>query len=147
MGKRHPNWRLIKSHRTYTAEDAAQTLGVHKNTVRSWQRAGLRMVDSKRPHLFRGATISSFLRERRAKTKRPLLPGQIYCLPCHAPKSPALNMADYVPMNATTGNLRGFCPDCERLMYRRVGLAKLASICGSLDVAIAEAGLRIGETA
>jgi hypothetical protein len=31
MGKRHPNWRLIKNHRTYTAEDAAQTLSVHKN--------------------------------------------------------------------------------------------------------------------
>ena len=38
MGKRHPNPRLIKIHRSYTVEEIAAVLGVHRNTVRQWIR-------------------------------------------------------------------------------------------------------------
>ena len=43
-------------------------------------------------------------------------------------------MADYVPMTATSGNLRGICPDCHKLIHRRVALTKLDAVRGSLEV-------------
>src|SRR5688572_18309254 len=51
MGKRHPNWRRIKTHRSYPTEGLARTLGIHKNTVRSWMRGGLRTVEERREKL------------------------------------------------------------------------------------------------
>ncbi len=39
-----PNHRLVKIHRSYTVEDAARCLAVHKNTVRRWIKAGLPTV-------------------------------------------------------------------------------------------------------
>ena len=36
MGKRHPNYRLVKINRNYTVDDVSRTLGVHKGTVRNW---------------------------------------------------------------------------------------------------------------
>jgi hypothetical protein len=145
MGKRHPNWRRIKSQRTYSTEGIAQTLGVHKNTVRNWVRGGLRRVDDGRPYLFRGAVIIDFLRARRREAKRPLQAGEIYCLSCRAPRSPALGMADLIPLNDKTGNLCGICPACDRMIYRRVSLLNLRTIQGSLSVTIREAPLRIRE--
>jgi len=41
MGKRHPNYRHVKIHRNYTAEEIAMQLGIHKNTVRNWLKNGL----------------------------------------------------------------------------------------------------------
>ena len=45
MAKRHPNYRLVKIHRSYTVEEAAGSLGVHKNTVREWVKVGLPTSD------------------------------------------------------------------------------------------------------
>jgi hypothetical protein len=33
MRKRHPNHRLVKSHRNYTVEEITRLLGKHENTV------------------------------------------------------------------------------------------------------------------
>jgi hypothetical protein len=57
----------------------------------------------------------------------------------HAPKEPAFDEADYVPMTETSGNLRGFCPDCERLICRRVKKAMLYAIVGKLNVTVTDA--------
>jgi hypothetical protein len=34
MKKRHPNYRKVKIHRSYTVEETASLFGNHKNTVR-----------------------------------------------------------------------------------------------------------------
>ncbi len=36
MGKRLPNPRLAKIHRSYTVEETANQFGIHKNTVGNW---------------------------------------------------------------------------------------------------------------
>ena len=66
------------------------------------------------------------------------------CL-CRAPKAPAEGMADYIPITATSGNLRGICPDCEILIHRRVSLAKLDVVCADLEVDFPQAVPRIRE--
>lgn len=54
---RRVNPNLVKIHRSYTARELADCLGVHKNTVRHWQRKGLTPIDARRPYLFKGAVV------------------------------------------------------------------------------------------
>ena len=71
------------------------------------REAGLAPIDDRRkPLLFLGCALSAFLDARRVKRKRPLRPGQIYCVACHDAKEPALGMVEYVPLTATSGDLR-----------------------------------------
>ncbi len=146
MGARHPNPRLAKIHRSYSVEEAARLFSVHKNTVRSWLKQGLEPIDGQRPTLIRGQELRRYLVERRAGAKRPSGPGRIFCLPCRAPKVPALKMAECVAFGDTTGTLQGICPDCDRMIYRRVNLHKIDSIRGDLDVTFTQAEPRIEDT-
>ncbi len=146
MAKRHPNFRLVKIHRSYTVEEIAILLGVHKNTVRNWVKSGLCPIDNRRPALIHGPEVVRFLQARRAGNKQTCQPGQIFCLRCRAPRNPAADMAEYQPVTETTGNLVGICPSCESMMYRRVNLAKLRLVSANLDVSLPQALLRIDES-
>ena len=46
----------------------------------------------------------------------------------------------------TSGMLQGICPDCERMIYRKVNPQKLDVVRGDLDVTFTRAGARIAET-
>ena len=124
----------------------ARLFNVHKNTVRNWFKQGLEPIDGQRPTVVRGEEIRRFLAERRARAKRPCGPGRIYCLPCRAPKVPAGKMAECVATGDTTGTLQGICPDCDRMIYRRVNPQKLDAVRGDLDVTVTQARPRIEET-
>jgi hypothetical protein len=138
--------RLVKIHRSYSVEEAAKVLRVHKNTVREWLRCGLPAIDEHRPLVILGRELASFLDRRRRANKRPCAQGQIYCVRCRCPQYPAGGMADYLPLTATGGNLVGMCPTCDTLMYRRVNLAKLGAVRGILDVQLPEAMQHIDES-
>lgn len=146
MGTRNPNPRLAKLHRTYTVEEVASVFHVHRNTVREWVKRGLPTIDDKRPMLILGRHLSAFLQARRTKNKRPCQPGEIYCVRCRTPKSPAGDMADYKPTTATLGSLIGICPDCGALMYRRVNVTKIELVRGHLDIAMPQAHRHIVES-
>jgi len=139
MGQRQANYRRIKIHRAYTVEELARLLPVHKNTVRIWIKAGLPIIDGKRPTMILGVEASAFLQARRARNKRTCKPGEIYCLRCRAPRSPAGDMAEYTPINENVGNLSAICPDCESFMHRLVSKAKLGQVLGKLDVTFPQA--------
>jgi hypothetical protein len=147
MGSRRPNARLAKIHRSYSVEDTSRLFKVHKNTVRHWLKQGLKPIDDQRPTLIRGEEIRRFLDDRRARAKTPSGAGRIYCLPCRAPKMPALKMAECVVTGDTTGTLQGICPDCDRMIYRRVNPQKLDAVRGNLEVTITRVGARITDTA
>ena len=146
MRKRHPNHRRVKVHRSYTVEEIAGLFGIHKNTVRAWVKAGLPTCDNKRPVLILGRDLIAFLQARRAKNKQPCRPGEIYCVRCRSPKSPAGDMADYLPVTETIGNLIAICPDCNSIMNRRVNLAKLGQVQGKMDITFPEALRRVSES-
>lgn len=147
MRKRRPNPRLAKIHRSYTVDEVAQLFDVHRNTVREWVKRGLPTNDGKRPMLILGRELVAFLTARRAKNKRPCLPGEIYCVRCRAPRAPAGEMVDYVPLTATLGNLAAICSACESMMYRRVSLARLEQVRGNLDITMPQALEHISESA
>src|SRR5215831_7651877 len=145
MGSRHPNPRLAKIHRSYSVEDTSRLFKIHKNTVRHWLKQGLEPIDDHRPTLIRGEELRRFLTERRARAKRACGPGRIFCLPCRAPKVPAGNMAECVEVADTIGTLQGICPDCNRMIYRRLNPQKLNDVRGNLEVTVTRAGARIEE--
>ena len=60
-----PNHRLLKIHRSYTVEEVASVLDVHRNSVRNWLRSGLDAIDQRRPTLILGSVLASFLKARR----------------------------------------------------------------------------------
>jgi hypothetical protein len=150
MGTRHPNPNLVKIHLNYSVDEIARLLKVSNGTVRRWVKTGLEPIEGKGMTIVRGSVLREFLRRRRANAKRPCGPGFLYCLRCRTPKEPANGKADLVFINrgastpTSTGNLRGMCPDCSALMFRRVNLARLGSVLGNLAVTLPEAPSRLG---
>jgi hypothetical protein len=138
MGKRHPNHRRVKIHRSYTVEDIAVLFSVHKNTVRNWVKSGLPAIDTKRPLLVSGCDLIDFLQQRKGKRKLQCGPGELYCFKCRVPRMPAENMVDYSSDTEKVGNLIGICPVCTTIMNRRVSLEKIGSVCGNLDITFPE---------
>jgi hypothetical protein len=139
MGKRHPNYRLVKIHRSYTVEEISKLFGNHKNTVRRWVKEGLATNDDKRPMLILGHVLVTFLRERRARNKRSCRPGELYCVCCRASKPPAGDMAEFSPINEKFGNLIAICPDCDSIMNQRVSLSRIGEFYGKVDISFPEA--------
>lgn len=139
-----PNPRRIKLHRVYTPAEAAEALELHKQTVLRWIKVGgLNADQTRRPWLIEGAILRAFLEHRRSEGKCKLKPEEIYCLPCRKPQLPAGRMADFRLTTATTGQLIGLCPDCERTMQKAVSRADLEHIKAVLDVTIQRAEPRI----
>ena len=143
MATRRVNPCAVKLHRSYSVPELAACFDVHKNSVRNWQREGLKPLDDSRPVLFQGETIRAFLSERNASRKRPCPPGTLYCFRCRAPRPAALGMVDYVSINAVSGNIGAICATCETVMHRRARLAALASIMPGCDVQFVQAPSRL----
>ena len=53
------NWRKVKKHRSYTVDEVARLLSVHKGTVRRWTKNGLKVLDDQRPLLILALTLSA----------------------------------------------------------------------------------------
>lgn len=143
MAARRIDPRAVKLNRCYDIAELATRLGVHRNTVRNWQHDGLSPIDSCRPALFHGSVIRAFLETRNASRKSPCPPGTLYCFRCRAPRKPALNMIDFIPISATSGNIRALCAICEATMHRRAPRASLGAIMPGCDVQIAEGTARL----
>jgi hypothetical protein len=134
MKKRRHNPNLAKIHFNYTVEEVASQYGVYKGTVRAWIKAGLPVLDDKRPMLILGSDLAAFHKARRTKNKQKCKPGEMYCVKCHAPKVPDSNMVDYETVTEKIGNLVAICPTCYSTMNRRVSLAKLDQVRGKMDI-------------
>jgi hypothetical protein len=132
-----PDWRRIKTLRSYTIDEAASALHVHRNAVRYWiKKSGLPVFVDQRPHLIQGGDLVAFLKERRKAKRQKCGPGQFFCLKCRQPRKPAENMVDYEPISSSRGVLVGMCPTCEALMRRFVSRARLAAIAHEFNVQV-----------
>jgi hypothetical protein len=138
MPARRVNPNRVKLHRSYSVEELARCLDVHKNTVRHWQAKGLEPIDKVRPVLFQGAAVRDFLTKRNSSRKTPCAPGTLYCFHCREPHAPALGMVDYVPMRPGSGNLRAICECCETVMHRRVREADINKVMPGCTVQFAQ---------
>ena len=142
MGKRL-NPYLAKIHWSYSLGEAADLLGVHKNTVREWIKHGLPVINERRPFLILGADLRDYLLKRQNKRKRPCPSGTIYCVRCREPKIPFAKLLDYRQITDTKGDLTGLCPDCESDIHQFVSLNKLEQIKQYFDVSMPQVGKHI----
>ena len=135
---RRPDWRRVKTLRSYTIDEAAARLDVHRNAIRYWiKKGGLPVSNDRRPHLIQGGDLVAFLKGRRKAKRHRCGPGQFFCLKCRQPRPPAGSMVDYRPITDSRGTLVGMCPTCGTLMQRFVSLARLAEITRHFDLQVA----------
>jgi excisionase family DNA binding protein len=134
---RRPDWRRIKGKLSYTIEEAARTLGTHRNTVRHWVRkAGLPAMTEMRPHLILGSDLVAFLRAQRASRKRRCGVGEIYCLRCRVPRRPVPGLLEYRPLTNTRGRVVGICSTCEAILHRFVSSRRAAAVAAEFSLQI-----------
>jgi excisionase family DNA binding protein len=145
MARHRPDRRKVKIHWPYTVEEIARLLGTCRATVRRWIKQGLPTIDGGRPIMVRGADLLEFLNAR-AKPKQPCPVGQCYCVKCRSARAPADRKVEFVVLTATTGNLRGRCPDCGTLMHRRTSLTQLQQVRTLLEVTVVEATRRLRDS-
>ena len=143
MPARRINPNAVKIHRSYSVGELAACYGVHKNTVRHWQRSGLSPLDSQRPMLFHGRDIRAFLSSRRASRKQPCPVGTLYCCRCRAPRSPAPGPVEFVALNGISGNLGATCGTCGTQMHRRARKAAVHSILPGRQIQFVEGQSRL----
>ncbi len=105
--------RRIKKDRIYSYSEAADKLGVSTQTVRSWRRGGLIVLDGRRPHCILGEALIEFLKDRQERRSVKLGADRFNCFTCRTPRRPYGMMVDYVPINATRGRLVALCEVCE----------------------------------
>lgn len=145
MARRQVNPNRVKIHRTYSVEEVATLLEVHEHTVRNWQKSGLVPIDDQRPTLFKGSQLKAYLQNKRKSKQQPCTSHEMYCLKCRAPRRPAGDVVDYLPITGTSGNLRGLCPECETLMHRRTSQTKLEVLEQVFDIAYPQDAERLSE--
>lgn len=118
---RRADWRRVKGKYSYTVDEAARSLNLHRNTVRNWvRRGGLSAMTGSRPHLILGAVLVEFLKGRRLSQKRKCGFGELYCLKCRAPRKPVAELIDHRPMASGRTRIVAICSTCEGLMHRFV---------------------------
>lgn len=128
--------RRAKLHRSYTIAEAAELLGIHRNTVRNWIKAGLPVVCCGRRQLILGWQLRDFLAQRQALRRRACGPGQLYCLRCREPRKPRQGSVHWVETTQPTVNLTALCGTCGARMNRRSSLRTVATFAiqvGSTD--------------
>jgi nitrate/TMAO reductase-like tetraheme cytochrome c subunit len=101
---------------------------MHKTTVRRWIKEGLPTVGGHGKTLILGVELRAFLEARRANAKCPCPSGHLFCLKCRAPRAPVVDLTEFVPITATSGNLKAICPDCTTVMHQRMTTADLARL-------------------
>lgn len=138
MARHRLDRRKVKIHRSYTIDEAARTIGAAKGTVRRWIDNGLPAIRDRKPFLIMGVDLSDYMAAR-SRPKRSCPPGTCFCVKCDDARRPAGDMAEFVQVNGSSGNLRAICPDCGNLMHRRTSHAQLEVIRATLDVTIVDA--------
>jgi excisionase family DNA binding protein len=145
---RRPDWRRIKTLRSYTIDEAAARLDVHRNTIRFWiKKCGLPVSNDRRPHLIQGGDLVAFLKGRRKAKQHRCGPDQFFCLKCRHLRPPAGSMVDYRPITDSRGTLVGMCPTCSTLMQRFVSRARLADMMRHFDLQVAHRQESLMDTA
>jgi excisionase family DNA binding protein len=137
--------RKVKCHHNYTVDEAARAIGATRGTVRRWLDRGLPAIRDRRPLLILGEDLAAYMADK-ARPKQSCPPGFCFCVKCRRPRRPAGDMAEFIAINAQSGNLRALCPECGTLMHRRTSISQLETIRAFLDVAFVERQPRLNDS-
>lgn len=136
MSKRRVNPNLAKVNRSYSFEELAGALGVHKNTVGAWVKNGLPCLKDQRPYLILGGDVRIYLQKRRSTRKQKCKIDEMFCMSCKKPSKPAENYVEYVATSLIKGRLEGLCERCECLINKFVSFDSLAVYSEVFDLSL-----------
>ncbi|MEC5291603.1 helix-turn-helix domain-containing protein [Aurantimonas sp. C2-6-R+9] len=141
---RRPSWRAIGRHRTYTVDEAATALGVHRRTIRRWLKVeGLEAIDGRRPTLIHGSDLIAFLKARKP-AKRTLQPHEGFCFSCREPRRPAFDAVEVEVSASGRLSYLALCETCATTMHKKLGKGLLPALEARCTVTIRQADARIG---
>jgi len=125
MAKRY-HLNKCKINRNYSISEIALLYGVHKNTVKTWLRRGLKRIGNKRPYIVLGRDLKQFIKDLRAINKRPCELGEIYCMKCRMPRTPLQGSTIFETESSSCGRIKASCNVCNSSMNKFFRLADLA---------------------
>jgi len=125
MAKRY-NPNKCKINRNYTVAEIAVLYDVHKSTVKTWLRRGLKRIDNQRPYIILGSDLKQFIKDRRGINKRSCELGEIYCMKCREPRTPEQGSTVFETETSRYGRIKANCNVCDSAMNRYFRLTDLA---------------------
>lgn len=124
--KRTFNVRRIKINASYTYEEVAELLNIHKNTVTYWEAEGLKVMRDLRPYLIHGSALIEFISNRQKARKRKCRPEQFYCCKCQSPMPSYEGIVDIQILTSVKLQIIGLCPVCNTKMLKLGSAQKLS---------------------
>jgi hypothetical protein len=125
--------RRIKANRHYPYDIAADLLGITPQTLRTWRKAGLRVMTDTRPHLILGEDLIAFI-EVHQKPPAKMAPDEFKCLTCKRPTRPLERLVFYTPLTKHRGQLEAVCEVCEGQCFRFAGETSLTKTAQFLEI-------------
>ena len=107
-----------KANRVYTVPDVMQLFDICRNTVSNWVVSGLRPSDGSRPHVFRGAKLKRFHKERKARKRGDLRKGEFKCVGCGSAVFPNPNSIIFKLLENGAISGESSCPDCNANVFK-----------------------------
>ncbi|MCP3660446.1 MAG: hypothetical protein GY830_09135 [Bacteroidetes bacterium] len=107
------NINLVKQDYSYTISEIAELFNIHKQTITTWKKEGLRKNDDTRPYLFYGAEIKRFLKNRQNTRKIKCKDNELFCMKCRKPVKSWENIVDIKILNENFLNIEGICNVCS----------------------------------
>lgn|SRR3990167_3989006 len=136
---RKANWRRVRSKWSYTVDEIAQALGVHKATVRRWiNLKGLSPIDTSKPTLVLGQVLIDFLKDGSTpKTKARF--DEAHCFACRNHRRAGGRMAEVTSESNGSINVMMLCDVCGGAMFKRFSQRKLPMLATKFDLTIPQA--------
>lgn len=132
--RNRPNYRAAKIHRTYTISEAAELLGVHRNTIRRWiKKDGLKKVDDLNPSIIAGVELVRFGAARKS-IKYPCQLTEAFCFRCREPRKAAFASCEVAGVTDKGCNVRLLCETCATVMHKVVAWRKMPSLSSAYVV-------------
>lgn len=111
--------RRLIGRRPYTGSELLLALGIHRQTLSAWRKAGLVPVDiTLHPWLYLGRDVKEFLKRQKANQGGRLKPDEFWCLRCRAARRSIEGELRSIPSGKVLGNgnrsvmIQGICEQC-----------------------------------
>lgn len=118
----HRRVRYWYSYETDEITSLFNDTGLHPQTVRSWIKAGLKTIDSRKPALIYGNDLISFLKNRNDKNKCKTAFDEFYCMKCRDAR-PVYQKTISLEHQGQFLRARGPCRQCKSHMCKSYSLA------------------------
>lgn len=130
---RTPSARRLKATVSYDFNTAAKLIGVHKNAIRRWAKAGLLVDRTARQHTVRGDVLRAYLDARGQSRRQPCKPHEFHCFKCREPRAAYGRLVDAFLMGPKRLRLTGQCEQCGTTVNKVQAASKLPKLREQFD--------------